>query len=198
MKRRARRLAPPRASLRPTPRFRRGRSPVPSPTRRPSPRRISSAVVRSSVPRWPSEASRRIARVMSSTSAATSAGRCAVAAHRRLARPELALERDRAVDHGLDGGAVVRLGAQRGNAHRHAERGGAAAFEQEAKGQEVVVERLERHRRARARPRSARRRGRGSPPKPPSPRVMRWKGVEVCASPRESAARSPSSVSARR
>ncbi len=80
---------------------------------------------------------------MSSTSAATSAGRCRSLPIDGLARPELALERDRPVDHRLDRRAVVGLGAKRGHSHRHAERGGTAALEQEAKGQEVVVERLQ-------------------------------------------------------
>src|SRR5690606_11353 len=66
-----------------------------------------------------------------------------VVAGRRLAAPQLALDRDRAVDDLLDGAALLRLRAERRDAHREAQGRRAAALQQEAQGEQVVVQPLD-------------------------------------------------------
>ncbi len=121
----------------------------PSPTASPSASRISSAVARRSLPRWPQAASLRIARVRSSIATAVSAGVGAPSAPLRGgAGSPLHSSRSsarRSVDDRLGLGALLGLGAQRRDPHREPEVGRAAALEQEAEGQQVVVQRLEHH-----------------------------------------------------
>ena len=91
---------------------------------------------------------RRIVRSRSSTSAATSGGDGRARA--RLAAPRArARARSHARPSRLISVALRAVGAQRGDAHRQADAGGALALEQEAECQQVVVERVDAPRRSR-------------------------------------------------